>query len=252
MNNNNNNIFAAEAEIDEQEVLSEEEEVNQAEPMEVDEPIRRSPRFMGDRVMVEAFIAHCQTNFASFPNRFPNQARKVQYLLNNMGGQAYQWASKLLTRYPEMQQDPEEFIKRIRNTFGDPDLEYHYQRQFRRLRQHGLGNVLDYVNEFRRLAVFIETDEVLLVDNFYQGLDSRLQERIDNIFPPPETLDDLARLAVRLDRHMYQQLNRNQKRIKPHRTIPITPNPPRNNNHVQEVIIIIIIEILNVAATVIG
>ena len=237
MNNNNNNIFAAfaaEAEIDEQEVLSEEEEVNQAEPMEVDEPIRRPPRFMGDRVMVEAFIAHCQTNFASFPNRFPNQARKVQYLLNNMGGQAYQWASKLLTRYPEMQQNPEEFIKRIRNTFGDPDLEYHYQRQFRRLRQHGLGNVLDYVNEFRRLAVFIETDEALLVDNFYQGLDSRLQERIDNIFPPPETLDDLARLAVRLDRHMYQQLNRNQKRIKPHRTIPITLNPPRNNNHVQE------------------
>ncbi|OUM57032.1 hypothetical protein PIROE2DRAFT_30861, partial [Piromyces sp. E2] len=85
--------------------------------------IRRPPRFFGERIMVEAFIAHCKTNFESFPNHFPNEERKVHYLLNNMGGQAYQWASKLLTRYPNIRQSSNEFIKRIRNTFGDPDLE---------------------------------------------------------------------------------------------------------------------------------
>ena len=35
-----------------------------------------------------------------------------------------------------IQQDSEECIKRIRNTFGDPDLEYHYQHQFG---QHDIG-----------------------------------------------------------------------------------------------------------------
>ena len=49
------------------------------------------------------------------------------------------------------------------------------------------------------------------MDNFHQGLDSRLQDRLDNIFPPPDNLDDLARLAVRLDRHMIQQIKRKNK-----------------------------------------
>jgi len=49
------------------------------------------------------------------------------------------------------------------------------------------------------------------MDNFHQGLDSRIQDRLDKIFPPPDNLDDLARLAVRLDRHMIQQIKRKNK-----------------------------------------
>jgi len=200
------------------------------EPMEVDEePIRRPPRFLGDRNQVESYISHCITNFTSYPIRFADERRKVLYLLNNMGGYAYEWASKLLTRYPIYSQNSELFIHRIRNTFGDPDLEYYHQRQFRSLRQHGIGKALDYVNEFRRLAVFVNTDENLLMDNFHQGLDPRLQERLDNIFPPPNNLDDLARLAVRLDRHILQQQNRGNRNQRSGNN-NIGSNNRRNNN----------------------
>ncbi|OUM62190.1 hypothetical protein PIROE2DRAFT_44542, partial [Piromyces sp. E2] len=117
--------------------------------MEIDkEPIRRPPRFFGNREAVEAYVSHCRTNFASYPNRFPDEGRKVLYLLNNMGGFAYEWGSKLISRYPAYTNNSELFITRIKNTFGDPDLEFHHQRQFRALRQHGIGNALDYVNEF--------------------------------------------------------------------------------------------------------
>lgn len=198
------------------------------EAMEIDEePIRRPPRFLGDRKLVESYISHCLTNFNSYPARFPDEGRKVLYLLNNMGGYAYEWASKLLSRYPVYSHNSTEFINRIRNTFGDPDLEYHHQRQFRALRQHGIGNALDYVNEFRRLAIFVNTEENLLMDNFHQGLDPRLQERLDNIFPQPDNLDDLARLAVRLDRHMLQQINRRNRN---QRTGQGQPNNRRNND----------------------
>jgi len=64
-----------------------------------------------------------------------------------MGGRAYEWARRLLNHYPVYTRNSELFIERIRNTFGDPDLEYHHQRQFRSLRQYGIGNALDYVNE---------------------------------------------------------------------------------------------------------
>ena len=185
---------------------------DQMEPMEVDdEPIRRPPRFFGNREHVEAYVSHCKSNFTSYPTKFADEEKKVLYLLNNMGGSAFEWASKLLIRYPVYSQNSELFIARIRNTFGDPDIEYHHQRQFRALRQHGIGNALDYVNDFRRLAVFVPTDENLLIDNFQQGLDPRLQEKLGNIFPPPDTLDDMARLAVRLDRHLLQQINRKNR-----------------------------------------
>jgi len=204
------------------------------EPMEIDEePIRRPPRFLGDRNLVESYISHCLTNFNSYPNRFPDEGRKVLYLLNNMGGYAYEWGSKLLTRYPAFAQNSQMFIARLRNTFGDPDLEYHHQRQFRALRQHGIGHAIDYVNEFRRLAIFINTEENLLMDNFHQGLDPRLQERLDNIFPPPDNLDDLARLAVRLDRHLLQQINRRNRKQGNNSTNNTNNSRQfnRNNNH---------------------
>jgi len=187
-------------------------QTNHRIPMDIDEePLPRPPRFLGDRNAVEPYIFHCLTNFASNPSRFPDEGRKVLYLLNNMGGYAYEWGSRLLNRYPTYSQNSEMFISRIRNTFGDPDLEYHHQRQFRSLKQRGIGNALDYVNNFRRLAIFVNIDENLLMDTFYQGLDPRLQERLDNIFPQPNNLDDLARLTVRLDRHMLQQFNRRNR-----------------------------------------
>jgi len=96
--------------------------------MEIDEPIRRLPRFLGNREHVESFVSNYLTNFASYPMHFPDEKRKVLYLLNNMGGQAFEWSSKLLNRYPSYNHSANQFISRISNTFGDPDLEFHHQR----------------------------------------------------------------------------------------------------------------------------
>jgi len=177
-----------------------------------DEAISKPPRFYGNRDAVEPFIAHCVCNFGMYPTRFPDMRKEIQYFLNNMGGPAYEWASQMLSRYPAIRTDRNQFIDRLRNTFGDPDLYYNYQRQFRRLRQKSIGQALDYTNEFRRLAVFINTDENLLMDQYYSGLLARVQERLDLIFPPPATLDDLARLTIRLDRQLAERNGDNSRR----------------------------------------
>eukprot|EP00833_Pecoramyces_ruminatium_P004228 jgi/Orpsp1_1/1178260/evm.model.c7180000064607.1 len=90
-----------------------------------DEKVQPPARFYGKREAVEAYISHCKSNFTNFPPQFPDMRREVQYLLN-MGGEAYEWGYKLLKKYPEMRDNSDLFISKIRNTFGDPDLEYYH------------------------------------------------------------------------------------------------------------------------------
>eukprot|EP00833_Pecoramyces_ruminatium_P015893 jgi/Orpsp1_1/1189925/evm.model.d7180000075497.1 len=199
-----------------------------------DEKIRSPARFYGTRDSVEAYIAHCRSNFVNYPPQFPDMRREVQYLLNNMGGEAYEWGSKLLEKFPEKRNDSEWFISKIRNTFGDPDLEFYHQKQFRELHQKGIGNAIDYVNEFRRLSVFIDTDEDLLINNLYNGLEPQLKERIDVVFPPPDNIDEYCRLIVRLDRHLAASMrssrdSRNRSNSSQH-SLNRNRSHNRNNN----------------------
>ncbi|OUM70398.1 hypothetical protein PIROE2DRAFT_1560 [Piromyces sp. E2] len=105
-----NEVFVAYAAIVENEEI---------ENMEVNESLHHNscpPRFLENFVMMKVLS-------------------RVHYLLNNMDGQALQWAN---------------------------------------------------------------TDESLLVDNFYQGLNSRLQKFIDNIFPPPVSQDYLSYCDIKI------------------------------------------------------
>ena len=94
------------------------------------------------------------------------------------------------------------FADALTTLYGDPNLAATADREIRRLRQ--LTSVADYSARFEQHKQYLGWNDIAFRDQFYTGLKDEIKDEIARS-PRPETLDELKKLATRLDSRLQER-----------------------------------------------
>ena len=139
-----------------------------------------------------------------------------------MTGKAHSYTNLMIKEIEEHDLDPAknpfpcsesymEFLRLLKENFGDPMPEQTAQHKLRLLTQ-GSRTADEYALEFRTLAHQTHYNDAALVEKFEQGLNHQeLRKKIYNLPQMPVTSDDWIVWAMRLDRQwrMFERNKRN-------------------------------------------
>jgi hypothetical protein len=185
----------------------------QTTPSHAKEPkIADAPNFDGGRKELLPFLTKCRLKFAGQPSQFKTERSKVLYAGARLTGPAFSWFLPLANNWDT--NDPEAppptelasfkaFADALTVLYGDPNLAATADREIRRLRQ--LTSVADYSARFEQHRQYLGWNDTAFRDQFYTGLKDETKDEIARS-PRPETLDELKKLATRLDSRLQERV----------------------------------------------
>jgi hypothetical protein len=184
-----------------------------ATPTSVKEPkIADAPNFDGGRKELLPFLTKCRLKFAGQPSQFKTERSKVLYAGARLTGPAFSWFLPLANNWDTSDADatpPTElvsfttFADALTALYGDPNLAATADREIRRLRQ--LTSVAEYSARFEQHKQYLGWNDIAFRDQFYTGLKDEIKDEIARS-PRPETLDELKKLATRLDSRLQERV----------------------------------------------
>lgn len=155
--------------------------------------------FAGDRRYLKGFLAKIDLIFLLYPERYPDDASKVIYLISRFYGQAMNWAATLIEKADPCLNDYSAFVSKLKAFYGSNDSTYVANQMLRTLRQHTLGGIRGYINEFNKYADESSWNEQAKMDAFIAGLNNQVALKILEMFPGPRDLISLQTIASRID-----------------------------------------------------
>ncbi len=144
--------------------------------------------FAGDRRYLKGFLAKMDLIFMIYPDKFEEDPIKVAYIISRLYGSAMNWAATLIENRDPCLNNYEEFIDRIKATFGSYDSTFIANQKLRTIKQKRLGDVRNYILEFNRYADESSWNEEAKMDAFLAGLNDQIATRILEMFPGPQSL----------------------------------------------------------------
>jgi hypothetical protein len=167
------------------------------------------------------FLTQLRLVFGTQPQLYEDDSVKVLYAASLLRGPAFTWIQPYLDmdEPPAWMQEFSLFAAEITATFGDPDLAGTNFRLLKNLKQ--TSSVASYTAEFRRLANQLTWSEQALVYQYYDGLKDHMQDALIAA-NYPEDLEQLIRMATRIDNTQYRR-----RMERTHQAKPSAPPPPR-------------------------
>jgi hypothetical protein len=173
--------------------------------------IADAPNFDGSRKELLPFLTKCRLKFAGQSSQFKTERSKVLYAGARLTGPAFSWFLPLVDSWDTSDANatpPSElasfktFADALTTLYGDPNLAATADREIRRLRQ--LTSVADYSARFEQHKQYLGWNDIAFRDQFYTGLKDEIKDEIARS-PRPETLDELKKLATRLDSRLQER-----------------------------------------------
>jgi len=195
--------------------------------------IADAPNFDGSRKELLPFLTKCRLKFAGQASQFKSEKSKVLYAGARLTGPAFSWFLPLANNWDTSDPDatpPSEltsfktFSDALTTLYGDPNLAATADREIRRLRQ--LTSVAEYSAKFEQHKQYLGWNDIALRDQYYTGLKDEIKDEIVRS-PRPETLDELKKLATRLDSRLQERyLEKRQPSGHSQPSINSRPPPP--------------------------
>ena len=155
--------------------------------------------FAGDRRYLKGFLAKMDLIFLINHDRFDSDELKVAFVISRLFGEAMNWAATLIENQDPCLYHYENFVYKLKSSFGCIDYAYIANQKLRTVRQRTLGGINGYILEFNKYADESTWNEEAKMDAFVAGLQDQVATRILELFPGPETLSELQTIASRID-----------------------------------------------------
>jgi len=170
------------------------------------------------------FLTQLRLVFTAQPQAYSDDKDKVLYAASLLRGPAFTWIQPYLDmdNPPAWMQEFSLFAAELNATFGDPDLAGTNFRLLKKLKQ--TGSVASYTAEFRRLANQLTWNDQALVYQYFDGLKDSIQDALI-MANYPEDLEQLIRMATRIDNTQYRRRMERTQQAK-----PSAPPPPRGQH----------------------
>jgi len=97
-----------------------EQQLNPAPQLKI---INDLPLLSGTTKDLDGFLIRIELSIEANPQRFPDDRRKVMFVISYFTGRALNWASCLRRNNNEVHKNYENFINELRRNFGDPDVD---------------------------------------------------------------------------------------------------------------------------------
>ena len=97
-----------------------EQQLNPAPQLKI---INDPPLLSGITKDLDGFLIRIELSIEANPQRFPDDRRKVMFVISYFTGRALNWASCLRRNNNDVHKNYENFINELRRNFGDPDVD---------------------------------------------------------------------------------------------------------------------------------
>jgi RNase H-like domain found in reverse transcriptase/Reverse transcriptase (RNA-dependent DNA polymerase)/Integrase zinc binding domain/Ty3 transposon capsid-like protein/Chromo (CHRromatin Organisation MOdifier) domain len=183
--------------------IQELEKKSYAPPTYPEPRISDPEHFDGKRHLLKNFISQLRLVIFGQPSRYPNERSKVMFAASFLRGSAFSWFQPFLSmNQTPVLDDFELFIKRLEETYGDPDEIANAERRLCVLRQTNSASA--YASEFRRIASLTEWNDPALCCQYYRGLRDSVKDELSKI-ERPSTLSDLIEVTIKIDNRLHDR-----------------------------------------------
>jgi hypothetical protein len=190
------------------------------------EPRLNDPElFTGNKKKARSFILQCRNIFLSQPMTYNTDSAKVAFIISFLRGPAFEWVSPYLEVADDCLHNIDLFLELFNAAFSDIDRKTEVAKQLTEIKQ-GTRGAATLVSEFHRLAVESKWPDSVLIQLFYNALNSNLKDEICR-FDRPDNIDEFYKLAVRLDNRLTERKN---ERKGDQERVPYKPAPRKDPN----------------------
>lgn len=162
--------------------------------------VNNPPVYAGEPTNRRSFIIQCEVVFSLQPRTYATERSKVAYIISLLSGRARDWGAAVWESQSQSCFDFQLFKAEMIKVFDRSVFGKEASRLLAALRQ-GKRSVADYAIEFRTLAATSQWNPEALAARFLDGLVDYIKDEI-YAHDPPEHLDNLIDIAVRLDSRM--------------------------------------------------
>ena len=176
-------------------------------------PDFRPSLFSGESSECKSFLWQCKLFFELNPSSFPDDERKIVFVLSLLSGRACKWKR---TRFPSESTITctfEEFFNEFTLVFSSKSVESHGLSNIKQ----GNRSVEEYSEDFRVKTSASGWSDAMLRNIYLNALNKEIRKELATI-DQPTTLEELICIATYLDYRL-------QARVKPRSRKPAQPGP---------------------------
>ena len=176
--------------------------------------INKPEPFKGDARSVRDFLTSCEMFTNMQPKAYRPDHKRIIFAGSFFRERAQTWWTTMYGLHPKpaWMYDWDEFCTEVHRMFGRTDMAEQSARQLRNLRQ--TGSASEYYTRFLQLSLDAGWNERANISAFKEGLKNSVQLAIASMPMEPESLVELANVAVRIDNQQHEQ----REKIFPRRT----------------------------------
>ena len=143
--------------------------------------INDPPLFSGSTKDLDGFLTRVELAIEVNPQRFPDDRRRVIFVISYLTGKALNWASCLRRNNNSVLNNYAGFIAELRRNFGDTDVETVVANgKLCNIRQFKYGHVMEYISEFQKISQYSDFNEPAKIYMFIKGLHYKNEGKIGN------------------------------------------------------------------------
>ncbi len=184
--------------------------------------------FSGKTNETDLFCQLCEATFKTYPNNLCAEDFKVNFVQTRLRDSARNW---YLTKYPDnvMPATMNELLEGLKTAFSNISSYKLAKIQLVELKQE-YNNINKYIEEFRRLATFINIDEPSLAMFFYSGLHPKFKEDIQKLETFPDKLETIVTRTILFNNslNLKKKINETKSSNKGKKS---SNNNSKNNNN---------------------
>jgi len=165
-----------------------------------DPPVFSGNKFSGNKRELDGFLTRVELAINAHPQRFINDAMRVNFVISYLNGKALNWASCLRRNNNAILNNLEQFLAELRRNFGDPDVEAVVANgRLCNIQQFKYGRVVEYITEFQKISQYSDFNESAKIYMFIRGLHYKMREHLALVNPNPNNLQNLFRDAINIE-----------------------------------------------------
>ena len=177
--------------------MNQQQQVNQVPQLKI---INDPPTFSGNTRELDGFLTRIELAIDANPQRFTNEAARVNFIMSYLTGKALNWASCLRRNNNPILQNLEQFVAELRRNFGDPDVEAVVANaKLCNIHQFKYGQVVNYITAFQKVSQYSNFNDAAKIYMFIRGLHPKMREYLALVNPNPNDLNALFRDIVNIE-----------------------------------------------------
>ena len=168
-------------------------------------------RFSGNQKECKGFLFQCRLLFEHSPGSFPNDRKKISFILSQLTGWALEWAEARFSSESSFSCTFSEFISEFSQVFNHDSYKTIDSRALLNLKQ-GNSTVAEFSIDFRVKAAASGWNECALKSAYFKALNDNIKDELATI-DEPASLEDLIRLTIRLDNRLWTRNHSRQRNL---------------------------------------